>query len=249
MLGSCAVHSDAVNKVLTLLADCTTDKTLLIPHEWTLDGDGYTITAIDPIGDHFRGAVVSNAGAEAHVRDVRVTAQGLANVCDGGADRLRGILFEGASGSITDNVVENVNQGPSGCQEGNAIEARNEPFDTAGPDVEVVISGNTVSGYIKNGITANGSVAAIITDNAVTGSGAVGLPFAAQNGIQVGFGATATVSRNMITGNDYTPMSYIACGLLFYDADGVKQSKNSFSSNEKDVCNFGRGGGNFNAAP
>ena len=61
------------------------------------------------------------------------------------------------------------------------------------------------SGYIKNGITANGSVAAIITNNVVTGSGPVGVPLAAQNGIQVAFGATAVVRGNTVSGNDYTP--------------------------------------------
>ena len=232
-----------------LIADCTTDRTLLIPDGWTLDGDGHTITAVDPAGDHFRGAVVQNAGASAHVVNLTVTSDTLANVCDGGDDRLRGILFDGAGGSITDSVVTDVNQGPSGCQEGNAIEVRNEPFDDTGTDVEVLIDGNVADGYIKNGITANGSVAAIITNNVVTGSGPVGVPLAAQNGIQVGFGATARVSGNTVSGNDYTPKSWVACGLLLYQADGIRATGNTYFDNERDVCNFGKGGGRFNPNP
>lgn len=46
--------------------------------------------------------------------------------------RLRGILFDGAAGSITHNTVTNINQGASGCQEGNGIEVRNGPFDNTG---------------------------------------------------------------------------------------------------------------------
>ncbi len=232
-----------------LVADCTTDHTLLIPDGWTLDGDGYTITAVDPAVGHFLGAVVKNGGASAHVTDLGVTASGLANVCDGGADRLRGILFDGASGSITDNVVTNVNQGPSGCQEGNAIEVRNPPFDNTGTDLAVTISGNVATGYIKNGITANGSVAAVITNNVVTGSGPVGLGLAAQNGIQIGFGATAVVRGNTVSGNDYTPKDWVACGLLMYQADGVRASANTYFGNERDVCNFGKGGGQYNPNP
>ena len=234
---------------MTLTDDCTTDRTILVPAGFTLDGDGHSITAVDPAGDHFRGAVVQNAGASAHVVNLTVTSDNLANVCDGGDDRLRGILFEGAGGSITDSVVTDVNQGPSGCQEGNAIEVRNEPFDDTGTDVEVLIDGNVADGYIKNGITANGSVAAIITNNVVTGSGPVGVPLAAQNGIQVGFGATARVSGNTVSGNDYTPKSWVACGLLLYQADGIRATGNTYFDNERDVCNFGKGGGRFNPNP
>lgn len=232
-----------------LTANCTTDHTLLITDGWTLDGDGYTITAVDPVGGHFLGAVVKNGGASANVMNLTVTASGLVDVCDAGPDRLRGILFDGASGSITNNTVTNVNQGPSGCQEGNAIEARNTPFDTTGTDLAVTIDRNVVNGYIKNGITANGSVAAVITNNVVTGSGPVGVPLAAQNGIQVAFGATAIVRGNAVSGNDYTPKSYVACGLLLYQADGVRASANAYFGNEQNVCNVGKGGGQFNPNP
>lgn len=247
-LGPCSTVVDPPTTI-RLTADCTTDQTLLIPDGWTLDGDGYTITAVDPAGGHFLGAVVRNGGTSAHVTDLTVTADGLANVCDEGNDRLRGILFDGASGSITNNVVTNVNQGASGCQEGTAIEVRNEPFETTGPDLAVTIDGNVANGYIKNGITANGSVAATITNNSVTGSGPVGVPLAAQNGIQVGFGATAVVRFNTVSGNDYTPKSFVACGLLLFQADGIRASANAYSGNERDVCNFGKGGGQYNPNP
>jgi len=229
---------------LTLAADCTTDTTILIPNGFTLDGAGHTITAVDPSGDHFKGAVVANGGATAHVTNLHVKASGLADVCDAGADRLRGILFDGASGSITDNTVFNINQGASGCQEGNAIEVRNAPFDNTGTDVNVTISGNVVTNYQKTGILANGSVAAIISNNVVTGAGPIN--YIAQNGIQVGFGGTAIVRNNEISGNDYTPKDTVSCGLLFFDADGVKASQNTYRDNERNVCNVGKGGGNFN---
>ena len=231
--------------VNTLDGDCTTSESILIPNGETLNGGGFTITAVDPLVGHFLGAVVTNEGAVANVTNVTITALGLADVCDSGDDRLRGILLDGASGSITGNIVTGVRQGTtSGCQEGNAIEVRNLPFDNTGSDLLVTITGNTVSGYMKNGITANGSVAATITGNTVTGDGPIN--YTAQNGIQIGFGATATVSNNTVSGNDYTPESFVACGILLFQADGVKASKNALFANERDMCNFGKGGGKFN---
>ena len=229
---------------MTLVADCQTSETIFVPDGFTLDGDGHTITAVDPSDGHFVGGVVENEGDEAHVTDVTITASGLADVCDAADDRLRGILFDGASGSITGTVVTGINQGASGCQEGNGIEARNAPFDTTGPDVEVTITGNTVVDYQKNGITANGSVVATIAGNTVTGAGPV--DYIAQNGIQIGFGGTALVSDNVVSGNDYTPESFVACGLLYFEADGVRAFRNTLFANERDVCNFGKGGGQFN---
>lgn len=225
----------------TLDGDCVTDHTILVPQGHTLDGDGHTITAVDPTGGHFVGAVVKNAGTTANVTNVTVTASGLANVCDGGDDRLRGILFDGAAGSITDNAVTHINQGLSGCQEGNGIEVRNAPFDTSSAATRAVtISGNTVTDYRKTGIVANGHVVATITGNTVAGAGPVG--YIAQNGIQIGFGGSATVRGNASSGNSYTGPD-VACGLLFFDANGVKASSNDLFANERDQCNFGKGGG------
>lgn len=245
--GACVVDDDG--STYTLLANCVTDETLVLPDGYTLDGHGFSITAVDPTGGHFLGAVVTNGGTTAHVTDVVITASGLVDACDAGSNRLRGILFEGAGGSITGSTVAGVRQGPSGCQEGNAIEVRN--FDVQGnpaPDqMTVTISGNTVADYQKNGITANGNVAATITGNHVAGDGPV--TYIAQNGVQVGFGATALVQDNDISGNDYTPSSFVACGLLMFDGNGVKQKSNALTGNERDVCNFGRGGGKFNPEP
>jgi nitrous oxidase accessory protein NosD len=103
------------------------------------------------------------------------------------------------------------------------------------------VSGNTIADYQKTGVLAKGVVSATITGNTIDGYGPVG--FIAQNGVQVSAGAAAQVSGNSISDNYYSPTAYVACGLLLFDADGVKTSKNTFSGNEKDLCNFGRGGG------
>ena len=58
---------------MTLVNDCTTDHTITVPHGVTLDGDDHSITAVDPVGGHFLGAVVKNGGTVAHVTDVEIT--------------------------------------------------------------------------------------------------------------------------------------------------------------------------------
>lgn len=106
---------------MTLDSDCTTDATILIPDGFTLDGKRNMITAQDPpAAGHFTGAVIQNGGLTAYVIDLVVVANNLANQCDAGADRLRGIMFEGAPGSILHNTIAGINQGASGRQEGNA---------------------------------------------------------------------------------------------------------------------------------
>jgi hypothetical protein len=199
-----------VGTTMILAGDCSTDSTIVIPDGFTLDGAGHTITAVDPAGGHFLGAVVTNGGATANVKNLTVKASGLADVCDGGANRLRGILFEGASGLITNNTVRDINQGASGCQEGNGIEVRN--FGASPTRVSVTISGNTVTNYQKTGIVANGDVDANITDNVVRGAGAIN--YIAQNGIQIGFGANAQVMRNVVSDNSYTGSSAVDGGIL-----------------------------------
>jgi hypothetical protein len=221
-----------VGTTMTLLGDCSTDATLSVPDGFTLDGNGFTITAVDPPGGHFVGAVIRNAGPTAHVVDLTVTTLNLANVCDGGDDRLRGIMFQGASGSIRGNTVVNLNQGASGCQEGNAIEVRN--FGDLAGTATVEITGNAVSSFQKTGILTNGDVDAAIHHNTVNGS-ATQANLAA-NGIQVGFGAKASVMHNSVAGNSWAGPDAAATAILLYQfAAGTAVRQNNLMDGNADV--------------
>lgn len=201
---------------MSLDADCTTDETIFVMDGYTLDGQGFEITAVDPGGGHFLGGVVENEGAVAHVIDLVVSASGLSNSCDGGGDRLRGIMFEGASGSIRHSTVVGINQGASGCQEGNAIEIRNAPFDGTGVDpVFVEMEHNFVDSYQKGGIIANGNVHVSIHNN-VVGASATQQNLAA-NAVQLGFGAEGIVELNQIAGNQWLGASnFSATAVLLF---------------------------------
>ena len=142
-------------------ADCTTDETIFVPDEFTLNGRGNAITAVDPSSSRFMGGVVEAGGVVAHVTHLVIHGNLTDQPCNsssGPDERLRGILFDGASGSITHNTIQNINKG-NGCQEGNAIEIRNAPFDGTHPATIVVeIAHNLIEDWQKTGIVANGDV-------------------------------------------------------------------------------------------
>src|SRR4051812_36491934 len=56
-----------VGPTITLTAPCLTDHTLVVPNGYTLDGAGNSVTAMDPVGDHFVGAVIQAEAGTASV--------------------------------------------------------------------------------------------------------------------------------------------------------------------------------------
>jgi hypothetical protein len=114
-----------------------------------------------------------------------------------------GVVVNGDVGAVSVNVtgsaIHDIGENPfNGTQHGVAIYYRALGTGTASG----VISDDIVTKYQKGGITVNGNVATTITNNTVTGNGAV--DYIAQNGIQVGYGAQATITGNTVTGNAYT---------------------------------------------
>jgi len=189
---------DRTGATWRLKADCSVTAPIVVPDGITLDGAHQTITAIDPIGGHFLGAVIASSGATASIVDTHITAQALADVCDGGPARLRGIFFDGAAGLIRGNTIIDVNQGASRCAEGNAIEVRT--LASIDP-VVVEIDHNVVSRYQKSGIVVTGAVDAWIHDNQIGASATQ--DHVPANALQVGYGAWAMVAQNRIAGNSW----------------------------------------------
>lgn len=198
----------------SLTADCTTDRSIVIPDGITLDGNHHTIIAVDPADGFFRGGVIVSGGRSAVVANVTVTAMKLADICQVGNDRLRGIYFDGASGSIRGAIVVNVNKAGSSCQEGNAIEVRN--LDTAGAVAVVDIADNAVDGFQKTGIIISGHVDASIRGNVIGASSAQSQMVA--NGIQVGPGARADLEGNTVAGNNSPQGDSAATAILLLDS-------------------------------
>jgi Ca2+-binding RTX toxin-like protein len=123
-----------------------------------------------------------------------------------------GILYNLATGTIDHTTTTNItNNPPDGVQRGLGILVYDNPETPVG---SISITNNHVDHFQKNGITVFGANVTI-TGNVVTGSGEI--DYIAQNGIQVGDGATGTISGNTVTGIGYqpaTPDQWDAAGIL-----------------------------------
>jgi hypothetical protein len=217
---------------LRLAGDCTTDVTISVPDGFTLDGGGATITAVDPSGGRFQGAVIQNQGSVANVVNLRITVSGLAVGCDPLDQRLRGIFFDGASGLIYRNTVTNVNRSAAPCLEGNAIEIQNA---ASNPAQVVEVYSNRVSAYQQTGIVCDGNVTCIVRSNYIGQSAAQDVQ--PVNSLQVGFGAAAVVENNDIAGNSWTGSTNIASTavLLVGAATGTVLRHNNIMEGNADV--------------
>jgi hypothetical protein len=146
---------------------------------------------------------------------------------------LIGVYYRNAGGSMVQNAVKNqmLPDGYQGCQSGLAIYVSNE---TAGTH-PVNITLNTVTNFDKNGITMNEAASTgSISKNTVVGMGPTDLT--AQNGIQVAFGANASVTSNNVSQLIYTPESYGSSAILLY---GTDTSTSAITKNKIDSAQYG----------
>jgi parallel beta helix pectate lyase-like protein len=113
------------------------------------------------------------------------------------------------SASITNSNIHDIGETPlNGTQHGVAIYFRS--FSLTG-SASGTVSNDTVTNYQKGGIVVVGQgVNVAVTDNVVTGQGPV--TYIAQNGIEVGYGASASVMRNTVTGNAYSGTNNASSG-------------------------------------
>jgi parallel beta helix pectate lyase-like protein len=150
-----------------------------------------------------------------------------------------GALENGVAEDVANGNIHDIGERPlNGAQHGVGVEYLNGATGT--------LSGTTIASYQKNGVVIDGAGTSVTAQgNTVTGQGQI--DYIAQNGIQVSGAATALVKGNTVSGNWYTPKSFVACGLLFFEAAGVKQQGNTLFGNEVNLCNAGRGGGNTSA--
>jgi hypothetical protein len=159
-----------------------------------------------------------------------------------------GVVADGAAVNITGATIQNIGESPfNGAQHGIGVlyTTIHQDLSTTATPASGTLSGSSITSYQKNGVVVSGANATVtIKNNTVTGNGHIA--YIAQNGIQVSFGASALVTGNTVSANWYTPPSVTACGLLFFQAGGVKQNANTLFDNETNLCNAGRGGGNLN---
>src|SRR5215469_9375707 len=145
-----------------------------------------------------------------------------------GADFI-GILYQNASGEVKRVAVRNIKLSTTlnGCQSGNAILVQSGSAGMSVVDVE----DSSIHDYQKNGITGNEIGTKVrIENNVVTGVGPT--TGAAQNGIQIGFGADGSISRNTVANHIWSPcVSVTSCeaigiDILVFQSDSVSVEQN-----------------------
>ncbi len=122
---------------------------------------------------------------------------------NGCSDRYTGIWARGgATLNLADVTVRNIHlnaNGASGCQTGLAIYYGQGPV--GGTTGSGTLSDVTATNFQKNGITVGGTGSNITVINSLIEEGALDWsPYIAQNGIQIGRGAVASVSSSTIDG-------------------------------------------------
>jgi len=150
------------------------------------------------------------------------------------APDLMGVIYQNSSGSIKRSWIRNtqLSMRLNGCQSGNGIFVQSGNGGTS----HVTIAESRVDGYQKNGITANevGTTVEVLK-NVVVGIGPT--TGAAQNGIQVGYGAQGEIEENFVTGNIWSPCIspdeclYFSTGILIEQSNHVTISRNSVGNN------------------
>jgi parallel beta-helix repeat protein len=178
-------------------------------------------------------AAVAVVSAKARISglDFDASANGLTG-CGEDTPLLIGVYFRGAGGRFERNRVHGVRlgDGDRGCDNGAAV-----VLQSTGGRLRATVSDNLIFDYQRSGLVANeAGTRVLVRRNTVTGDGPT--PDQAQNGIQVGFGATARIVRNVVQ-NNHTPSTGCVFdgGNLFFQANGGLISRNTFTGNTAGV--------------
>jgi parallel beta-helix repeat protein len=146
---------------------------------------------------------------------------------------LVGIYYRNASGSVTHASVVNqaLGAGLTGCQSGLGIFVQ-----SGGGTSTVTLSANYVHNFQKNGITGNEvGTTVTVTGNTVIGQGPT--MGAAENSIQIGFGAFGTVTANVVGDDVWSPDVFgdtgdAAAGILVYASPNISVTGNTVSETQ-----------------
>jgi hypothetical protein len=237
-----------ITKNLTMIGiqNGTADAAVILPPPGGIVANGTDISG-NPVAAQI---LVNSPGSTVTIE--RLTVDGTGNNLAGCVNTaLEGIYFENTSGTIANNVVRNQYQTDytdyGGCENGFAINVESTTSASS-----VTISGNSVRAYQKNGITASGAAtgagspgpAVTIYGNYIVGFAATAMNWqgvyqnhanAAENGIQVGYGATGKVEFNTVNDNIWgqdtsSDTGDAASGILIFASSNITVTSNEVGS-------------------
>jgi hypothetical protein len=164
------------------------------------------------------------------VNGLAIEAAWPAGTCD---DDLYGVYVGGTANLALSNsrILAAGAQPINGCQGGIGIEVgtgRTTPVETG----TVALTNDLVEGFQKNGINiiSKGSTASL---KKVTVKGAGPTAVIAQNGIEIGEGAEATISKSSSSDNIYSPQTVVSTGMIVFESSvGPKISNSTFEKDD-----------------
>lgn len=210
-----------ITKPITLLgvATATSDAVVILPPSGGLAAKSTSLSSGNPIAAH-----IAVSGA-ALVNLTNIIVDSIGNGISACAPDLVGILYQNSSGTLTHVVTRNQWVGSSesdpnlnGCQTGLGIFVQSANSLTS----QVSVVNSSVHDYQKNGITGNeAGTTLMVSGTDVVGQGATN--GAAENGIQIGFGAGGSLTNNLVIDDVWAPDTSsdtgdAAAGILLYDA-------------------------------
>jgi hypothetical protein len=203
---------------LTGVADGTSDAVVIVPPAGGLVANAVSLSSLNPIAAHVWAFGVPT------VNITNVIVDSIGNNIFACAPDVIGVLYQNTNGTINHVVTRNQWVGTSetdtnfnGCQSGLGIFVQSGNSGTS----KVTVSNSSVHDYQKNGITGNETGTTLtVTNNDVAGQGST--TGAAENGIQIGFGAAGTVTGNLVIDDVWAPDTIsdpgdAAAGILIYD--------------------------------
>ncbi len=163
-----------------------------------------------------------------------LTINGANNAINACSPDLIGLYYRNASGTVNHVVVVNqaLAAADNGCQSGLGIFAQSG----SGGHSTVTIENSHVQNYQKNGITGNEPGTQLyITGNTVVGQGST--TGAAENSIQIGFGAAGNIEGNTVLDDVWAPDTLsdpgdAAAGILVFASANVLVSGNTVGNTQ-----------------
>jgi parallel beta-helix repeat protein len=143
-----------------------------------------------------------------------------------------GILYQNASGTVAHVATRNQVTSPdsNGCQSGYGILVQSN-----GPLSTLNVNNSTVRNFQKNGIVGQEADATLnATGNTVLGQGPT--TGAAENGIEIAFGANGKIGSNSVSDFVYSPGTAGASGILLFDSGNVTITSNTVANSQYGIA-------------
>lgn len=223
------VEQVVINKSLSLIGEeGAVVKAPATPEAFTVPEDS---KKWEPVIFIFGGTRSGNAVTGEEQVNVHISGLTIDGDARKPAGRAAGILLRNVTGTVSGNILRN-------------FDLNTETFGVlVNGNSDVVIRENDISGFGRGGIVA-GSYGTVSCSNASIRNNKVAtITHAkwAQNGIQIGWGATGEIIGNTVTGHVWADGRWGASGILIPGSSNIAIAGNTVCNNDYGICVAGYG--------